>query len=42
VGSYERMVRPAGDRMQKLRDENTGKELADVLPLDVTLRLPRE
>jgi DNA recombination protein RmuC len=40
VGSYERMVRPAGDRLQKLRDETTGKELSDVQPLDATLRLP--
>lgn len=41
VGSYERMVRPAGDRIQKLRGaETTGKELADVLPLETTLRLP--
>jgi DNA recombination protein RmuC len=41
VGSYERMVRPAGDRIQKLRGaETTGKELADILPLETTLRLP--
>ena len=40
VGSYERMVRPAGDRIQKLRAETSGKELADVPPLDTTLRLP--
>lgn len=41
VGSYERMVRPAGERVQKLRGaETTGKELADVLPLETTLRLP--
>ena len=41
VGSYERMVRPAGERIQKLRGaETTGKELADVLPLETTLRLP--
>lgn len=41
VGSYERMVRPAGDRVQKLRGAETmGKELADVQPLDNTLRLP--
>jgi DNA recombination protein RmuC len=39
VGSYERMVRPAGDRIQKLRAV-TGKELADVPLLDATLRLP--
>jgi DNA recombination protein RmuC len=41
VGSYERMVRPAGDRIQKLRGaETSGKEFADVQPLDATLRLP--
>ena len=41
VGSYERMVRPAGDRIQKLRAADTnGKELADVQLLDTTLRLP--
>jgi len=41
VGSYERMVRPAGERVQKLRGaETSGKELADVQPLDATLRLP--
>lgn len=41
VGSYERMVRPAGDRIQKLRGApNTGKELADVEPIQTTLRLP--
>lgn len=40
VGSYERMVRPAGDKIQKLRGETLGKALADVQPLDATLRLP--
>jgi DNA recombination protein RmuC len=41
VGSYERMVRPAGERIQKLRGaETSGKELADIQPLDATLRLP--
>ena len=41
VGSYERMVRPAGDRIQKLRGtETSGKELAYIQPLDSTLRLP--
>ena len=41
VGSYERMVRPAGDRIQKLRGaETSGKELADIQPLDASLRLP--
>jgi DNA recombination protein RmuC len=40
VGSYERMVRPAGDKIQKLRAEAGGKEFADIPPLDATLRLP--
>jgi DNA recombination protein RmuC len=40
VGSYERMLRPAGERLQQLRDETAGRELADVQPLDATLRLP--
>jgi DNA recombination protein RmuC len=42
VGSYERMVRPAGDRIQKLRGGTTGKELAEISPLDTSLRLPPE
>jgi DNA recombination protein RmuC len=40
IGSYERMVRPAGERMQKLRAAAGEKELAEVQPLDATLRLP--
>jgi DNA recombination protein RmuC len=41
VGSYERKVRPAGDRIQKLRGaETSGKELADVQPVETMLRLP--
>jgi DNA recombination protein RmuC len=41
VSSYERRVRPAGERIQKLRGtETSGKEFADVPPLDATLRLP--
>ncbi len=40
VGSYERMVRPAGEKIQKLRAAAGEKELADVPPLDTTLRLP--
>ncbi len=40
VGSYERMVRPAGEKLQKLRAAVGEKELADVRPLDSTLRLP--
>ncbi|HMP82523.1 MAG TPA: DNA recombination protein RmuC [Verrucomicrobiota bacterium] len=40
VGSYERMVKPSGERIQKLRAASSEKELADVQPLDTTLRLP--
>jgi len=40
VGSYERMVKPSGERIQKLGGPTAGKELADVPPLDSTLRLP--
>jgi DNA recombination protein RmuC len=40
VGSYERMVRPGGERLIKLSGGPNGKEMADVLPLDATLRLP--
>lgn len=40
VGSYERMVRPAGERIQKLRGETTGKELAEIAVLEGGLRLP--
>jgi len=40
VGSYDRMVRPSGERLQKLRGDATGKQLTEVQPLDATLRLP--
>ena len=40
VGSYERMVKPSGERIQKLGGANSVKELADIQPLDATLRLP--
>ena len=39
VGSYQSRIRPAGEKIQKLGGA-TGKELADVQPLDQTLRLP--
>jgi DNA recombination protein RmuC len=39
VGSYERMVRPAGEKIQKLGGGNA-KELADVQPVEAQLRLP--
>jgi DNA recombination protein RmuC len=40
VGSYERMVRPSGERLLKLGGNAAAKELADIQPLDATLRLP--
>lgn len=42
VGSYERSVRPSGERVLKLGGGAAGKELADVQPLDAALRLPPE
>jgi len=42
VGSYESRIRPAGEKIQKLGGAAAGKELADVQPLDSTLRLPPE
>ncbi|MBN2507312.1 MAG: DNA recombination protein RmuC [Verrucomicrobia bacterium] len=40
VGSYERMVRPGGEKLLRLSGGSTAKTLADVAPLDATLRLP--
>jgi hypothetical protein len=40
VGSYERMVRPSGDRLLKLSGNAAPKPLPDIQPLDATLRLP--
>lgn len=40
VGSYERMVRPSGERLKELGGGVTGKELAEVQPLETALRLP--
>jgi DNA recombination protein RmuC len=42
VGSYERMVRPAGNRIQELRGGMTGKELANAAPLETALRTAPE
>jgi DNA recombination protein RmuC len=39
VGSYERMVRPSGERLSQLGG-GADKTLADVTPLENTLRLP--
>jgi DNA recombination protein RmuC len=40
VGSYERMVRPSGERVQGLRGAAGEKELVAVQPLEGMLRLP--
>ena len=40
VGSYERMVRPSGDRLTKLGSTAPGKALAELSPLDGSLRFP--
>jgi DNA recombination protein RmuC len=40
VGSYQRMVRPSGEKLLKLGGGGAVKELADIKPLDATLRLP--
>lgn len=39
VGSYDRSVRPSGERLLKLGGSAPGKELSDVQPLDGSLRL---
>ena len=40
TGSYERMVRPSGERLVKLRGDAQGKELPAIEPVSTTLRLP--
>ena len=40
VGSYERMVRPSGEKLARLGGGTNGKEMADLQPLEATLRLP--
>jgi len=40
VGSYESRIRPAGEKLQKLGGGTGAKELAELPPLDATLRLP--
>jgi DNA recombination protein RmuC len=40
AASFQTRVRPAGERLAELGGGTTGKELADVQPLDSTLRLP--
>ena len=40
VGSYESRIKPSGEKLLKLGGGTPGKELADLQPLDTTLRLP--
>ncbi len=40
AASFQRRVRPAGERLVELGGANSAKELADIQPLDSTLRLP--
>ena len=40
VGSYESRIRPSGEKLQKLGGGDEARELADLQPLDTTLRLP--
>ena len=40
VGSYDRMVRPSGERLAKLGSTGTGKDLAELATIDGSLRLP--
>jgi len=42
AGSYERMIRPSGERLLKLGGEAEGKLLPECGPLETTLRLPPE
>jgi DNA recombination protein RmuC len=42
VGSYERMVRPGGERLLKLGGDTGGRSLAEIPPLDATPRPPPE
>jgi DNA recombination protein RmuC len=40
VGSYDRMVRPSGEKLLKLGGGAAVKDLPEIAPLDTTLRLP--
>jgi DNA recombination protein RmuC len=40
VGSYDRMVRPSGERFQRLQGDLTGRQLADLNPIEGALRMP--
>ncbi|HZF01230.1 MAG TPA: DNA recombination protein RmuC [Methylomirabilota bacterium] len=40
ASSFQTRIRPAGERLAELGGATSGKELADIQPLDSTLRLP--
>jgi DNA recombination protein RmuC len=40
IGSYESRIKPSGEKLQKLGGGTGGKDLAELPPLDATLRLP--
>ena len=40
VGSYQRMVRPSGEKLVKLSGGAPVKEVGEIKPIDTTLRLP--
>jgi DNA recombination protein RmuC len=40
VGSYERMVRPSGERLRKLRGDSAESGLVELPPVETHLRLP--
>ncbi|MGD1088100.1 MAG: DNA recombination protein RmuC [Verrucomicrobiota bacterium] len=42
AASFQTRIRPAGERLAELGGANSAKELADIQPLDSTLRLPPE
>ncbi len=42
VGSYQRMVRPSGEKLAKLGGGAPGKDLAELQPLETALRLAPE
>src|SRR5665213_1464693 len=40
LGSYERMVRPSGEKLMKLGGGAANKELPEIAPLEMALRVP--
>jgi DNA recombination protein RmuC len=42
AASFQTRIRPAGERLAELGGANSARELADIQPLDSTLRLPPE